>query len=253
MIRESEAAPRLLASVATLAEAELALAAGADLIDLKDPTAGALGSWPLAGLDAAVALVAGRRTVSATVGDLPPDATRLAVAARTTAATGVDIVKLGFFPGADHRILAQDLAPVARAGIRLVAVLMADRAPDLTLARSLAEAGFLGMMLDTADKASGGLLRHQAVHDLARFVADGQAHGLRVGLAGSLRLDDVAVLTPLGPDFLGFRGALCHAGRGSAMDGQRLGELRRALDAARRQRSERKACHSGSGANIVSV
>lgn len=253
MILESEAAPRLLASVATLAEVELALAAGADLIDLKDPAAGALGAWPLAGLGAAVALVAGRRTVSATVGDLPPEASILSSAAQATAATGVDIVKLGFLAGADHRDLAQELAPMARGGTRLVAVLMADTAPDLGLAGSLAEAGFFGVMLDTADKASGGLLRHQAVHDLARFVADGHAHGLRVGLAGSLRLEDVAVLTPLGPDFLGFRGALCHAGRGSAMDGQRLSELRRTLDAARRQRVEGKACHSGSGANIVSV
>ena len=41
-------APRLLASVATLAEVDLALAAGADLIDLKDPEAGALGAWPRA-------------------------------------------------------------------------------------------------------------------------------------------------------------------------------------------------------------
>lgn len=243
----AEATPRLLASVATLGEAELALGAGADLIDLKDPAAGALGAWPLTGLAAAVALVAGRRPVSATVGDLPPEPSVLAAAARATAATGVDIVKLGFFPGADHRDLAQALAPTARGGIRLVAVLMADTAPDLTVADSLAAAGFFGVMLDTADKASGGLLRHQPVHDLARFVADAQAHGLRVGLAGSLRLEDVAVLTPLGPDFLGFRGALCHAGRGSAMDGQRLSELRRTLDAARRQRVEGKLVTAGAG------
>ena len=79
----------------------------------------------------------------------------MAAAARAAAATGVDIVKLGFFPGANHRALAESLAPLGEAGIRLVAVLMADRQPDLGLAANLAVAGFLGVMLDTADKQSG--------------------------------------------------------------------------------------------------
>ena len=61
--------------------------------------------------------MAGRRPVSATVGDLPPERRALlAAAARATAATGVDIVKLGFFPGGDHRALAGALAPVAADG-----------------------------------------------------------------------------------------------------------------------------------------
>ena len=107
-------APRLLASVATLAEVDLALAAGADLIDLKDPEAGALGAWPRAQLTQAVERVAGRRPVSATVGDLPPDASAMAAAAKATGATGVDIVKLGFFAGADHRA-GPALSPLAGA------------------------------------------------------------------------------------------------------------------------------------------
>ena len=37
----------LLASVRSVAEAELALAGGADVIDLKDPSQGALGALPL--------------------------------------------------------------------------------------------------------------------------------------------------------------------------------------------------------------
>ena len=60
---------------------------------------------------------------------------------RATAATGVDIVKLGFFAGADHRALARALSPLAGGGIRLVAVLMADQGHDLAIAGTLAEAG----------------------------------------------------------------------------------------------------------------
>ena len=225
-------APRLLASVATLAEVDLALAEGADLIDLKDPQAGALGAWPRTQLTQAVERVARRRPVSATVGDLPPDARAIAAAAEATAATGVDIVKLGFCAGADHRALARALGPVAEGGIRLVAVLMADQGPDLAIASTLAEAGFTGVMLDTADKRSGSLLRHLDMLALSAFVAIARGHGLVTGLAGSLRLEDVATLVPLGPDFLGFRSALCQGARTSALDAGRLRELRRALNGA---------------------
>ena len=249
--RHSPVTPRLLASVATLAEVELALTGGAELIDLKDPAAGALGAWPLTQLAEAVALVAGRRPLSATVGDLPPDAGSILASARATAATGVDIVKLGFFPGADHRALAWDLAPLAEDGIRIVAVLMADREPDLGIADTLAAAGFLGVMLDTADKQSGSLLRHLDVPALGAFVRAARGKGLVAGLAGSLRREDVATLAPLGPDILGFRGALCHSGRTSILDVGRLGELRYELDAMLSPNPTGSTCHRGHAANIV--
>ena len=247
----SHRAPRMLASVATLAEVDLALAVGVDLIDLKDPTAGALGAWPPAQLRAAVGRVAGRRPVSATVGDLPPDAAAMVAAARSTAATGVDLVKLGFFPGADHRALAQALAPLARRGIRLVAVLMADCGPDLGIAGTLAGAGFAGVMLDTADKRSGSLCRHLDVTVLGRFVGTAREHGLLSGLAGSLRLEDVGTLARLTPDFLGFRGALCRGGRRSTLDQELLRAMRREVDGAMAPIAEGSTCHGGAAANIV--
>ena len=128
---------------------------------------------------------------------------------------------------------------------------MADQGPDLAIAGTLAEAGFTGVMLDTADKRSGSLLRHLDMPALGAFVATARGHGLVTGLAGSLRLEDVATLVPLGPDFLGFRGALCRGGRTSALDLALFGELRRELDAATRRDPEGNTCHSGPAANIV--
>jgi uncharacterized protein (UPF0264 family) len=234
-----------------LAEVEQALSDGVELIDLKDPSPGALGALTSSQVSTAVALVGGRRRGSATVGDLPPDVRMIAAAARAAAATGVDIVKLGFFPCADHRALAMDLAPLASSGIRMVAVLMADQKPDLGIVSSLAEAGFVGVMLDTADKHSGSLLQHLCVPALTAFLATARGQGLATGLAGSLRLDDVATLVPLRPDFLGFRRALCSHGRTSVLDEARLSELRREIDELKRLGSEGKACHSRPMANIV--
>jgi uncharacterized protein (UPF0264 family) len=228
MARTSEHRPGLLASVADLAEVELALPY-ADLIDLKDPAQGALGAWPRARIGEAVRLVAGRKPVSATVGDLPPDANVLAAAASAMADAGVDIVKLGFFAGGDHCALAGALAPVAARSIALVAVLMADQRPDLGVVTAIGSAGFRGVMLDTADKAAGGLLFHQNPATLAGFIACAREQGLLTGLAGSLTLADIGVLAPLGPDFLGFRGALCRHGRSTDLDPERLRAVRAEL------------------------
>lgn len=219
----------LLASVRDLEEAELAWAGGAELVDLKDPDRGALGAWPEAELHRAVARLGERAVLSATTGDLPMAPERLVAAARATAATGVAYVKIGFFRGGDHAACAEALAAVAADGARLVAVLMADQGPDLGLLSRLAEAGFAGVMLDTADKRTGGLRRHLDQATLARFVAEAQALGLLCGLAGSLGLTDIPPLAALGPDYLGFRGALCHGARTGSLDPRALAELRMAL------------------------
>lgn len=238
MSYEAGAKPvRLLASVADPGEAELACALGADIVDLKDPARGALGAWPEASLRRAVGQIAGRRPVSATVGDLPMDPALLLAAARRTAASGVDIVKVGFFRGGDHRRCIAALAVAAAEGIRLVAVLMADQEPDMALIPWLADAGFLGAMLDTADKHAGSLRHHLAEEDLGRFVAACRARGLLTGLAGSLAVSDIAPLAALAPDYLGFRGALCRGGRTAGLDAGAFAAVRSAMDAVAGTRS----------------
>lgn len=200
-----------LASVTDADEALLVLAAGADIVDAKNPRAGALGALPLDTVRAIVNAVGGQAPVSATVGDFPnmePHAVARAV--DMMAATGVDFVKIGLFPApALHDCLAA-LAPLCSQH-RLVAVLFADRNPDIGLADRLAEYGFAGIMLDTLDKSAGGLLQHQPVARLARFVDHARQRGLISGLAGSLRATDIPILAPLGADYLGFRGALCRS------------------------------------------
>ncbi|MEJ1160808.1 (5-formylfuran-3-yl)methyl phosphate synthase [Prosthecomicrobium sp. N25] len=199
--------PKLLVSVADPAEAILALDAGADLIDAKDPAAGALGALPEATIRAIVAAVAGRRTVTAVIGDHEDPGAALDAAARV-AGTGVDMVKVGLFPGPGRARLVADLGRALAPQARLVGVLLADRNPDLALVPAAAEAGFAGMMLDTAGKA-GGLLTLMGLDRLAEFVALARRHGLMAGLAGSLRVSDIDRLAPLGADLLGFRGGLC--------------------------------------------
>src|SRR5205809_437688 len=62
--------PELLVSVRSAAEAEAALEGGAHLIDVKEPRHGSLGRAADAVIGAVVARVAGRRPVSAALGEL---------------------------------------------------------------------------------------------------------------------------------------------------------------------------------------
>ncbi|HYD65583.1 (5-formylfuran-3-yl)methyl phosphate synthase [Azospirillum sp.] len=217
---------RLLASVADLDELALAAAGGADILDLKDPTAGALGAWPLERIAEAVALVRAR-PLSATIGDLPMDPARVAARVAETHALGVDFVKIGLTPDGDPAGCITALAAQAHHGVRLVAVLFADLWPDFRLLDAVARAGFAGAMLDTAGKVSGALLRHKDLGTVARFVVDAHRLGLLTGLAGSLTLADVPALLPLGPDYLGFRTALCAGGnRRGVLDPAALAAVR---------------------------
>jgi FolB domain-containing protein len=215
-----------LASVTGADEAEIALAHGADIIDLKDAAKGGLAPLSVDAVRTAVAAVAGRRPVSAVAGEPGMDADALTGSVQEIARTGVDYIKVGLDPGPQHKARVQELAPVARQ-TRLVAVLFADQQPDFTLLPLLAQCGFAGAMLDTARKGAGRLLDHADVATLDDFAERCRAHRLMCGLAGSLEAPDVPRLLLLAPDLLGFRGALC-AGhmRGGRLDPQAVDLVR---------------------------
>jgi uncharacterized protein (UPF0264 family) len=223
---------RMLASVRSAEEAVFALQAGADVIDAKDPARGTLGSVASATLREIVASVAGRCPVSAAVGDLPLTLEALRQAVGHAADCGADFVKVGICEQGFALEPIRALPP-AVAGVRLVAVLFADRAPSLQATAYLAAAGWHGVMLDTARKDGGGLRDWTDESWLADFVRQARAAGLLVGLAGSLCADDIRPLAALGPDYLGFRGALCTgAQREACLDPARVRAVRAQLDRA---------------------
>ena len=201
---------KMLASVTCVAEAMIALELGADIIDLKNPRNGALGALPTNTLREIVAAIDGQRPISATIGDLPNDSGALKNNILATAASGVDIVKIGVASRAemDNIIEARNAIDQSIA-TRFVAVLFADKSWELDWISRFADADFFGVMLDTAGKSAGNLRQHIDAHRLAEFVRRARNRRLLCGLAGSLRVDDISALLALNPDYLGFRGALC--------------------------------------------
>jgi uncharacterized protein (UPF0264 family) len=198
----------MLASVTSVEEALIALDAGVDMIDLKNPAKGALGALEHQLIKDIVLEINHRSTVSATIGDLVMDPSLIAKATKKMLETGVDIVKIGFFDPAHHMECLDALKPLSSKS-KLVAVLFADEKPNFDLLPIIAKSGFYGAMLDTANKNNGHLLSYLNVNDLKAFVVRASALGLETGLAGSIQLSHIEDLCRAEPSYLGFRGALC--------------------------------------------
>lgn len=199
----------MLASVSNLEEAAVAMAEGVDIIDLKQPAAGALGALDVDLVGRIVTMINGQCPVSATIGDLPTQPEPIFNAVKAMAATGVDYIKIGFFPGGDWQETVTKLAALTQQNIALISVLFADVPFDFNFMDEIKNAGFAGVMLDTINKSNGSLTRIMAQNDIAAFVSQAKSRQLLCGLAGSLRLEDIPGLLIYRPDYLGFRGALC--------------------------------------------
>jgi len=201
---------QLLISVTNIEEAQLALAHGADIIDLKDPSQGALGALPLPTIAAVMTLVNAQKPVSATIGDLPMQPAVILKGVTALMALKVDFIKIGFFATDDYQPCLTALHQLTQAGAKLIAVLFADHSYHPELIASIKQAGFIGIMLDTANKNGLTLMDHYSAEQQLKFAQQVFTQGLLLGFAGSLQLKHVAALKKINPTYIGFRGGVCH-------------------------------------------
>lgn len=217
---------RMLVSVRSVDEALLAARGGADFIDLKEPSDGALGGLPVATIGAIVGALRAHGIglpVSATIGDLPMQALdRIRAQVDAVGACGVDYVKVGIERGPEAFVVLDALAACTWP---VVPVFIADRGLDATLIARACALDFPGLMVDTADKLAGSLFDAVPMADLRAFVAEVRASGRMAGAAGALRVAHVPLLQALAPDFAGFRSAVCVADRKTALCPERLAAL----------------------------
>jgi uncharacterized protein (UPF0264 family) len=229
---------RLLISVVDAAEAVVAAGAGGDVIDVKDPSRGALGEADPDVVRAVRQATPSRLPVSVALGDGPFTPVTAARLAASSAAAGAAYVKLGLrrtAAGAARAFLDAARGSLPE-GVKLVAAGFADferaGAPSpRDLPGLAAAAGAHGCLLDTAVKDGRGLFHWLDEAQLVAFVEACRARGLFSALAGSLRAEDLGRLAPIGPDLVGVRGAACLGDRvGGRVDAERVGALVRARD-----------------------
>lgn len=219
---------KLLVSVRSVEEARAALDAGADLIDVKEPTRGALGVADVGTIEAIVAAVADHAPTSAALGELR-ESNRLPA----SLAGRLSYAKFGLAGCAGDAAWPrrwQEAVAQLPQGVLPVAVAYADwqsaAAPSpeevLAVARDM-RCG--GLLVDTFDKALGPIDRHLDLRRLERLVKDAQCVGMLAVIAGGLRQDDLTGVLGLQPDYIGVRGAACTGGREGRLDAARVSEL----------------------------
>jgi len=235
---------KLLVSVVDVGEARAAAAAGADIVDVKNPAEGSLGAPSPAVIAGVRAAVPSELPVSAAIGDMPNLPGTAALAALGAARSGAAFVKVGLW-GVSTEAEAVDLLRAVNDGVAavsgtvVVAAAYADArrmahaplAPEL-LPHVARAAGVGVCLLDTAVKDGRGLLDWLSPGPLASLVADAHGAGLQMALAGALRADDLPVVQATGADIAGIRSAACGDGRRSGpLDAARVRALRAACAA----------------------
>lgn len=228
----------LLVSVRSAVEANAALAGGADLIDVKEPSHGALGQADNAVIGDVLAVVAGRVRVSAALGELIDDRGGVLPARLAFVKWGL----AGYGPGSGWR---QRLEARRGGGPEVVAVAYADwqcaRAPAIDeVFRFAAERPGSVLLLDTHCKEAArrgsprptllDWIQPAQVHELCERCRDAQ---VRIALAGSLGLAEIAELSAARPDWFAVRGAACEGGRDGEVSTTKVAALVGIIDPCR--------------------
>jgi uncharacterized protein (UPF0264 family) len=223
---------QLLVSVRNAAEAEAALAGGAHVIDVKEPSRGSLGRADDATIAEVVRAVAGRRPVSAALGEWD------GFAKLPTCATDLRFMKWGLSKfrldevacwGGFHAQV--QTVHAVNATCEAVEVAYADaqqaQAPEVDeVYEHLRGIGLRALLLDTFGKDGRTLLDWLDQETIERMVMRCRTDGIRVALAGSLGFEEIIALKYLQPDWFAVRGAVCQGQkRSAAIDADRVRQL----------------------------
>ncbi len=209
---------KLLISVRSAEEAHIALSAGADIIDVKEPTRGSLGRSSPETIQGIAKSIAAQAPLSVALGEWYQSKS-------WSLPQNIAWAKVGFTrcstASERHRgwLAWLNIQRKLRA-TRLIGVVYADRirekGPCFEQVHEWVEstkklsAHSPGILIDTAIKDGRGLLAWHTLDTLCRYQEQCRRHGLFLALAGALTFADVLLLKQsVQPDVIAVRGAAC--------------------------------------------
>lgn len=206
----------LLVSVRSVQEARIAAESGVDVIDLKEPAAGALGAcqpeiwrscWAEVPFRGRWSAALGEATAAIPLASHVPPQFRFAKAGPAGICQTAQLIDLW-----------HTLAGILKQNTELVPVAYADfkQANCLSPETILTAAGQFAantVLLDTFSKTGRSSIEILGQQRLTELLAQCQALKLNLVLAGSLAADDISKLVELGVKQVGVRGCVCVGGR----------------------------------------
>jgi uncharacterized protein (UPF0264 family) len=225
---------QMLISVKSVEEADIALQYGADIIDLKDPDQGALGALPISDICSIIDFVGARKPISATIGDMPMQPELIVQRVLKLQGLSINYIKIGFFEIVDYMPCLEGISKIKTISQPLIAVLFAEYQYPKDLIANIKQAGFVGIMLDTANKNGRTYQDYFSEPAFEAFANEIHKQNLLFGIAGSLQETHVKAAKKMNPHFMGFRGGVCiESKRQSKLDSAKIYSLKTVLIACK--------------------
>jgi (5-formylfuran-3-yl)methyl phosphate synthase len=230
--------PRLLVSVRNAYEAEIALTAGVDIIDVKEPRNGSLGAAGVDVISEVLRILGRRRPVSVAMGELvEKGAQNSAGIAAHCQSEPPAFAKIGLAHcGArtDWQCEFEAAMSVLPDETSHVAVGYADveaaASPPLDEILEVGKAlGCRAALLDTFNKRGPGLLRLWPALEVGQWIDAAREAGMQAVVAGQLSIADCRTVAAYRPDCIAVRGAACWPDRCGPIDRHRIAQVRAAV------------------------
>ena len=113
---------KILASIKNISEAKILIDSEIDIIDLKDPSNGALGKLENNDIKDIINFIGKKKLTSSTIGDLPNDENLISKIVNELSNTDVDFIKIGVYENNYIKTLSN-----IRSCKKLIAVFFADK------------------------------------------------------------------------------------------------------------------------------
>jgi len=184
-----------------------------DILDLKDPDKGAIGSWEIENLKKIIAKFGNKIKISATLGD-EDKVYKILNKLKLFDSLKLDYIKFGVFTN-DIEQLTFLLNSIRKRKFKteLVPVIFVENkflrnfvAENIKVFKRF---GYNFLLLDTYSKDVGNIFEICSQDYLKILLNQSLLYKLSIGLAGKLSLSNISQLAVLQPKIVGFRSAVC--------------------------------------------
>jgi uncharacterized protein (UPF0264 family) len=232
----------LLVSVRDAAEAQAALRGGADLIDVKEPLRGSLGSATPQIWREIREVVPASQPLSAALGELAELSPSQADMWRESL-SGYRYAKIGLagcvrVPAWQRRwgeVLSSLPPQTARVAVIYADWKSAGAPPPDDVAEVAQDLQCAAILIDTFHKTLGSVTDCLPHGELVKLLRRIRTANLKTVLAGSLTLSLARDLLQFAPDLIAVRGAVCQGGRTGTVDAALVAEFAKMLLSSREE------------------
>lgn len=206
-------ASNLLISIKDLKEISDEVIELINILDLKDPSKGSIGSWSLREIEKAVKLYKSDIIISATMGDIF-DNNEFLKQLEKFDKLNLNFIKFGLLSHSDELLFEKiKLISLRNYITDLVCVIFVDRENNLKLISKkisfFKDSGISCILLDTFEKENGDIFDFCQIKSLKNFILNCKERNLKIGMAGGIKENQIPNMLGISPNIIGLRSAVC--------------------------------------------